>query len=145
MIIDFLLHSTERFPTKTAIIFEAIWENGIKYKTLFDTCSLRLPNHQSMIFSREFLLKNLFIYDQFPISADIVHKYKIVKDKGYVKKDFVLVESELGGISRNRLTFQKYFERIRERRALHTYLKTSVFCRMSILFFALKLLVKLRV
>lgn len=74
---------------------------------------LNLPNHQAMLFPKNFYQKN--IYDMtFKINGDADYKYRAIKEFGYIFIDEILSCFTLGGISNKSLTFNHYKIRLNE-------------------------------
>ena len=123
----------------TGLFFNSLWDNGKNFKNRYDICSLRLPNHQALVCRRSFLKASPFLAEKFPISADIPHKYHLIKNNDFGYVDEILVVSERGGVSQKRLSIYEYIERIKERYYLHKFLKTGTLCRFTTILFAIKL------
>lgn len=74
---------------------------------------LNLPNHQAMLFPKEFYQCNN--YDTaFKINGDADYKYKAIKECGYTFIDEDLSCFTLGGVSSKPLSFNHYIKRLNE-------------------------------
>lgn len=75
---------------------------------------LRVPNHQAILFPRDFLISNPFDDVNFPISADLEHKILAVRKNLLKQYDYVVVDCEAGGASQRIESFSKLYRRAKE-------------------------------
>ena len=126
-----------------AACFLAKWDSGRRFNNKILLKALKLPNHQSLIYKRQYAYDNSFLWRNFPISADIVHKYELLKKYRVAHFDQVLVEAEDGGVSVKKINIHQYIQRVNERVRLHNHLDTGRLNLFWSLIFSLKLLMKL--
>jgi len=96
---------------KNVYVANATWYGGslTRFKYLnFSPRLLRMPNHQAMLFPREFLLDNPFDL-HFKKSADLDNKLAAYKHNRFIFKDETIACCEVGGLSHQMNSFDEVY------------------------------------
>jgi putative colanic acid biosynthesis glycosyltransferase len=101
---------------KNVYVANASWYGGslTRFKYLnFSPRLLRMPNHQAMLFPKQFLLDNPFDL-RFKKSADLDNKLAAYKHNQFVFKNEVVACCEVGGVSHQMNSFDAVYKSAKE-------------------------------